>query len=76
MEGTPQEDDVSDLLPHHRLPRAIRKTPDRQRWKNRLDLEPNLDQKDTEIRSHTQMNKEEKYFVIQYNEKLKNTKIL
>jgi len=45
--------------------------------KKLIDLVENPDHfkpsKRYKIRSQTQMNKEEKYFVIQYNEKLKNT---
>jgi hypothetical protein len=57
VESTPKEDDVPDVLPHHRLPRKLREDHDRQGQKDHLDLEPKHDQKDTEIRSKNSMTK-------------------
>ena len=61
MESTPQENDVPDLLPHNRLSRTIREDYNRPRRKAGLDMEPSDDQKNTEIRSQSKMNKKSVY---------------
>jgi hypothetical protein len=56
LESTPEENDVPDILPHHRLPGTIRQDHDRHRRKNRLDMESRHDKKDTFFCSEITMN--------------------